>query len=120
MLGAGSIFVTVGSEEKAEYLVNHHGIRKDHIFNSRDDSFYTRLMDATNNLGVDLVLNSLSGDLLQASWRCVAKWGSMVEIGKRDMIERGQLPLNGFLDNRTFHGIDIRILTTERPRLVQQ
>jgi NADPH:quinone reductase-like Zn-dependent oxidoreductase len=41
-------------------------------------------MDATNGSGVDLVLNSLSGELLSISWKCVAPDGAMVEIGKRD------------------------------------
>jgi NADPH:quinone reductase-like Zn-dependent oxidoreductase len=53
-------------------------------------------MRATKGRGVDLVLSSLSGELLHASWRCVAKRGKMVEIGKRDMFERGRLPLEMF------------------------
>jgi len=41
-------------------------------------------MDATNGSGVDLVLNSLSGELLSTSWKCVAPDGAMIEIGKPD------------------------------------
>jgi NADPH:quinone reductase-like Zn-dependent oxidoreductase len=64
-------------------------------------------MRATKGRGVDLVLNSLSGELLHASWRCVAKRGKMIEIGKRDMFERGQLPLEMFRHNRTCIGLDM-------------
>lgn len=64
-------------------------------------------MAATNDRGVDMVLNSLSGELFHASWECVAKHGKMMEIGKRDMIEHGNLDLNRFLGNRTFYGIDV-------------
>ena len=72
-------------------------------------------MESTHGTGVDLVLNSLSGELLHASWRCVAPHGAMVEIGKRDMVGRGQLALAPFEDNRTFIGGEVaRLLVTHK------
>ena len=64
-------------------------------------------MRATAGRGVDLVLNSLSGDLLHASWMCVAEFGTMVEIGKRDFQRRAKLAMEPFEENRTFVGFDI-------------
>ena len=78
------IYATVGSEEKASYLVDEFGIPRNHIFNSRDSSFLEGVLDITDGKGVDVVLNSLSGELLNASWNCVATDGAMIEIGKRD------------------------------------
>ena len=60
------------------------GIPGNHIFNSRDSSFLQSIMEATSGRGVDLVLNTLPGDLIPASWKCVAVDGAMVELGKRD------------------------------------
>lgn len=82
-LGA-EIYATVSSEDKVSFLMNEFGIPRNRIFNSRDNSFLKGIMDATNDLGVDLVLNSLSGELLSTSWKCVAPDGAMVEIGNRD------------------------------------
>ena len=82
-LGA-EVYATVGSEEKASFLVKELGIPRNRIFNSRDNSFLKGIMDATNGSGVDLVLNSLSGELLSTSWECVAPNGAMIDIGKRD------------------------------------
>ena len=101
------IYCTVGSEEKTKFLVDELGIPRDRIFHSRDTSFYDGLMAATNGVGVDCVLNSVSGELLHTTWDCVASNGCMVEIGKRDMIDRAQLALDKFEDNRAFFGIDI-------------
>ncbi|EAW17483.1 putative polyketide synthase, partial [Aspergillus fischeri NRRL 181] len=101
------IYCTVGSEEKAEFLVKEFGIPRNRIFHSRDTSFRDDLMAATDGVGVDCVLNSVSGELLHTSWECVASSGCMVEIGKRDMIGRGQLALGKFEDNRTFIGADL-------------
>ena len=100
------IYCTVGSEEKANFLVDKFEIPRDRIFRSRDTSFYDDLMAATNGVGVDCVLNSVSGELLHTTWDCVASNGCMVEIGKRDMIGRAQLALDKFEDNRTFFGVD--------------
>lgn len=114
MMGA-EIYATVGNAEKVQYLMENFGIPREHLFNSRDSSFYEQLMEATNGRGADLVLNSLSGELLHTSWKCVAPFGKMLEIGKRDFIGRGQLGMDIFESNRSFHGIDMSQMAVERP-----
>ncbi|KAI8272976.1 Highly reducing polyketide synthase FUM1 [Colletotrichum sp. SAR 10_98] len=114
MAGA-EIFCTVGSEEKAKYLMSTFGMPRDHIFQSRDASFLPDLLDATGGRGVDIVLNSLSGELLHASWSCVAEFGRMIEIGKRDFIGNGKLALNPFEMNRSYHGVDLGHLIELKP-----
>ena len=66
MIGA-EIYVTVGNQEKVDYLVNTFGLPRDHIFGSRDSDFLPALMHATQGRGVDIALNSLSGELLHAT-----------------------------------------------------
>lgn len=109
------VYATVGNEEKVAYLQDNFGIPRDHIFNSRDDSFLKGIMKVTNGTGVKLVLNSLSGKLLHASWRCVAKSGKMIELGKRDFIGHGMLSMDLFLANRSFFGVDLSSITEEDP-----
>jgi len=77
-------------------------------------------MAETNNRGVDLVLNSLSGELLHASWDCVAEFGAMVEIGKRDLIGQATLNMGAFQQNRSFIGVDISQILTDRPKLLNK
>jgi len=55
------------------------------IGNSRDTSFEQLIMSETNGRGVDLVLNSLAEEKLQASVRCLASGGRFLEIGKFDL-----------------------------------
>ena len=82
-----TIYTTVGSAEKKEFLLREFpSLPKENIFYSRDTSFEEDLMKATGGRGVDIVLNSLSGALLQASLRCVARNGRFIEIGKADLI----------------------------------
>ncbi|MFE9870164.1 SDR family NAD(P)-dependent oxidoreductase [Micromonospora sp. NPDC005686] len=61
------------------------GLDDDHIGSSRDASFADRMREATGDAGVDVVLNSLTGELVDASLRLVAKGGYFVELGKTDV-----------------------------------
>ncbi|KAK3687394.1 KR domain-containing protein [Podospora appendiculata] len=113
MAGA-DIYCTVGSDYKREYLVEKMGIANDHIFNSRNTSFLPDVMRATHGRGVDIVLNSLSGELLHASWKCVAEFGKLVELGKRDLVGFGKLDLEPFLANRSYCCVDLAHALRER------
>ena len=87
------MFATVGTDEKTEFLVRSFGIPRKNIFNSRSPAFATELKRRTSGYGVDIILNSLTGDMLDESWRCIANGGTMVELGKRDMLDRNYLSM---------------------------
>ncbi|KAL5339755.1 putative polyketide synthase [Aspergillus crustosus] len=93
--------------KRLQYLVEKVGIPRNQIFNSRDTSFVEDLMRETEGRGADVVLNSLAGKPLHASWACVAEYGKMIEIGKRDFISHGSLSVTPFLENRSFIGMDM-------------
>ena len=101
------IYTTVGSQVKRDYLVHELGVPASHIFNSRDDSFVQGVMNATDGRGVDVIVNSLVGDLMHASWACLADFGRLVEIGKRELIDAGTLDMSVFLRNATFTAFDL-------------
>ncbi|KAK6356052.1 hypothetical protein TWF718_000426 [Orbilia javanica] len=106
-LSGARIFTTVSTEDKQQFLIDNYGIKPENIFNSRDSSFETDLMEATNGAGVDVVLNSLTGDLLHASWRCCGPFGRFIEIGKKDLVESGLLQMEQFLKSTTYTAFDM-------------
>lgn len=112
------IYVTVGSDEKRAFLIEQHGLPPGNIFSSRDDSFVDGIMATTRGRGVDVVLNSLSGDLLHASWGCVAGGGTLVELGKRDVVACARLAMAPFDDNRSFVAVDMARLAIQDPSVV--
>ncbi|PYH80087.1 ketoacyl-synt-domain-containing protein [Aspergillus uvarum CBS 121591] len=112
-----TIYATAGLPGKREYLHTEYGIPTENIFTSRDGSFRQGVMSRTAGAGVDLVLNSLAGSLLHASWQCVAKFGKMVELGKRDFLARGSLSMDLFNGNRSFFGVDMLSIMAEQPRV---
>lgn len=114
------IYATVGNDIKVAYLMEHYGIPRGRIYNSRNKSFKADLMHATGGRGVHIVLNSLSGNLLHASWECVAKFGRMLELGKRDFISHGILDMSIFEANRSFVGVDLAQVAKETPEVLKR
>merc|ERR1711970_345479 len=63
--------------------------------------------------GVDVILNSLAEEKLQASIRLLAPHGRFLEIGKFDLSNNTPLGMAIFLKNITFHGILLDALFEE-------
>ena len=87
------LFITCGSDLKREFLKKEFSpkLSDKNFCTSRDLSFESFVMRETNGRGVDLVLNSLSDDKLQASVRCLATSGRFLEIGKYDLSQNNEL-----------------------------
>jgi acyl transferase domain-containing protein/NADPH:quinone reductase-like Zn-dependent oxidoreductase/SAM-dependent methyltransferase len=96
------VYATVGSLSKKQFLIEHYGLDGNNIFYSRDTSFVDGLQRVTQGRGVDVVLNSLTGRLLEASWECVAPFGRFIEIGLSDAYSRNKLPMFPFLKGISF------------------
>ncbi|KAI1098441.1 putative FSP1 [Jackrogersella minutella] len=101
------IFVTVGASDKRELVMHKYGIAADHIFNSRDISFAPAVLAATGGRGVDVVLNSLAGPLLQESFNVLAHFGRFIEIGKRDLELNSGLEMRPFSRTVSFSSLDL-------------
>lgn len=117
MMGA-EVYTTVGSNDKKQLIMEKYDIADDHIFFSRDTSFAAHLMEATCGLGVDVVLNSLAGDLLRESWECLAPFGRFIEIGKRDITANTRLEMSKFEHNCSFQSVDLTLLADKRPKIM--
>ncbi|NLU78443.1 type I polyketide synthase, partial [Micromonospora sp. HNM0581] len=61
------------------------GIDDEHLASSRDLEFATTFMDATGGGGLDVVLNSLAHDFVDASLRLLSRGGTFIEMGKTDI-----------------------------------
>lgn len=95
--------------------MGEYGIPEDHIYYSQDTSFSKKIMRATKHKGVDVVLNSLVGDSLVASWECIASYGRFIEIGKKDVLSNSNLPMYLFWKNTSFIYFDGFSWQLERP-----
>ncbi|UOM34325.1 SDR family NAD(P)-dependent oxidoreductase [Acuticoccus sp. I52.16.1] len=78
---AGAEVFATASPAKWEVL-RRQGVG--HVYNSRDDTFGEAILAATGGEGVDVVLNSLAGEIVTASIACLADGGHFIEIGKTE------------------------------------
>jgi polyketide synthase 1/15 len=61
------------------------GFDEDHIGDSRTLGFEEKFLSVTEGRGVDVVLNSLAGEFVDASLRLLARGGRFIEMGKTDI-----------------------------------
>lgn len=102
------VFTTVSTEEKRKYLLNEFPqLKEQNIGNSRDVSFEDLVLSETEGKGVDYVLNSLAGEKLQASIRCLGQGGKFLEIGKFDIEHDTKVGLRNFEKELSFHAVMI-------------
>lgn len=112
------VFTTVSSKEKKEFLLKTFPkLKEANIGNSRDTSFEQLVMVRTEGRGVDLVLNSLAGELLHASIRCLANYGRFLEIGKFDSIKDTKIGTACLLKSVSFCGIHIDDLMVDKSQV---
>lgn len=106
------VFATASSEAKRSYLVEAGA---DHVLHSGSLEFAGEVRRLTDGRGVDVVLNSLAGEALMASFGLLATCGRFIEIGKRDIIENQGLPMGIFNRNASFIAIDLDRMLLDSP-----
>ena len=114
------VFATAGSAEKRRFIAETFGIPTSQIFSSRTPEFKDMILQATETRGVDVIVNSLSGNLLQQTWDLVAENGRFIEVGKKDLLENRYLPMRQFDRNVTFSAVDLRKIAAARPEAVKE
>ncbi|KAL1484913.1 hypothetical protein MTO96_032289, partial [Rhipicephalus appendiculatus] len=113
-----TVYTTVGSTEKREFLKRRFPELEDrHFASSRDTSFEAHILSETKGKGVNLVLNSLAKDKVQASARCLADHGRFLEIGDLDLSKSSPLSACLFNRNFTFHAIKLNRALESEPFL---
>ncbi|MDQ0394911.1 SDR family NAD(P)-dependent oxidoreductase [Labrys monachus] len=111
------VFGTAGSDAKRAFLKT---LGVDVAMNSRALDFADEVRALTRGHGVDVVLNALSGHGIDKSLECLAPFGRMVEIGKRDLADDKPIGLRSLYRNNAYSVIDLSTLPVERPKLFRQ
>ncbi|WP_143079093.1 SDR family NAD(P)-dependent oxidoreductase, partial [Streptomyces monashensis] len=87
------------------------GIPDERIASSRDTAFAEAWLTATDGAGVDVVLNSLAGELTDASLRLLPRGGRFLEMGKTDV--RDPAVVAGAYPGVTYSAFDLMSLAPE-------
>ena len=86
---AGAEVFATASARKRDYL---RSLGVVHVFDSRTTAFGEDILEATGGAGVDMVLNSLTGEgYIEASLSCLAERGRFVEMGRVDILSEEEM-----------------------------
>ncbi|MFF2012619.1 SDR family NAD(P)-dependent oxidoreductase [Streptomyces sp. NPDC058195] len=109
------VYATAGTPDKRALL---RGLGVEHVMDSRTLDFADEIGRLTGGRGVDVVLNSASGEALVRSLGLVAPGGRFVEIGKRDIYDNSHIGMEFFKGNRSFLAVDLEHTIREEPERV--
>lgn len=101
---SSEIFATAGTKEKIQYL-NTLGIRN--IMDSRSLEFYEEVLNQTNGRGIDVILNTLSGEAIEKGMQLLKTFGRFIHIGKSDIANKRMISLDLFKNSSSFIYFDI-------------
>lgn len=107
------VVTSAGTAERREWLSRQAGVEL--VVDSRSAEFVDAIGAHTRGRGVDIVLNSRSGRLLQANLDALAVGGRLVEVGLRDYVEGKSLNLSAFQRNLTLQLVDLSRMMHDTP-----
>ena len=83
-----AVFATASAPKQA--FLRSLGVSR--VCDSRSTAFGKEILEATGGTGVDVVLNSLTGEgFIAASLSCLAPGGRFVELSRRDILSREEM-----------------------------
>jgi len=100
-----TVIATASNATKLDYL---RSLGVQHVVNYMQDDFAAKVLDATQGRGVDVVVNSLSGDAVQKGLQLLAPGGRYIELAIAGLTTGAPLDLSHLTDNQSFHSLDVR------------
>ncbi|CUB11643.1 Quinone oxidoreductase 1 [Bacillus cereus] len=117
LLGAGTVIGTVGSEAKKEIALDAGA---DYVIGHQDDDFVEKVNELTNEEGVNIILDSISGTISEKSLKCLAYYGRLVHFGNASG-EIGNFQTKDLHAScRSILGFSFGTTRKKRPELLQE
>lgn len=106
------VIATAGTDEKRS-LLKLLGV--EYISDSRSLTFVDDVRRWTDGKGVDVALNSLAGEAMEATLALMRPFGRFIELGKRDFFENTSIGLRRMRENVSYFAVDADQLLAVRP-----
>jgi len=111
-----TVIAAAGSPARRAFL---RSVGADYVCDSRELRFVAAVREATGGAGVDVVLNSLSGEAMEASLELLKPFGRFIELGKRDFHENRRLRTRLLQQNVSYFAVDVDQLPVRRQELAR-
>ena len=117
ILGAKLVIGTVGSEVKKE-VAKEAGA--DHVINYEQEDFVSQVLAVTDGKGVDVILDSIAGEVTEKSLKCLAMYGRLVNFGIASGTPGKVLTTDLHASCRSLLGFSLGTTRKERPHLLEE
>ena len=114
------IYVTVSTVEDCEFLESEYAIPRENIFACKDIGFAKSIMRLTNGAGVDVVFNTLTGEVLQETVSCLASFGHFIHVSRKGTRADAMIDLALLQKCATMATVDIELMMERRPETVSR
>jgi phthiocerol/phenolphthiocerol synthesis type-I polyketide synthase C len=110
------IWATAGNPAKRDFL---RLLGVEYLYDSRSLDFADAILRDSEGEGVDVILNSLSGEAIAENLRLLRPGGRFLELGKRDFYANTPMGLRPFRNNISYFGVDADQLFALHPALMR-
>ncbi|CPZ11503.1 Probable polyketide synthase [Mycobacteroides abscessus] len=111
------VYATAGSEERRRAVLD---LGATAAFDSRSVGFVDDILQITEGRGVDVIYNSLPGEMIAQNFAVAGEFCRIIEIGKADIYFGGATDLKPFSGNLSFHSIDMDRMLRLRPEIFRE
>lgn len=111
------VYATAGSEERRRAALD---LGATAAFDSRSVGFVDDILQITDGRGVDVIYNSLPGEMIAQNFAVAGEFCRIIEIGKADIYFGGATDLKPFSGNLSFHSIDMDRMLRLRPEIFRE
>ncbi|KAK5584623.1 hypothetical protein RB653_006237 [Dictyostelium firmibasis] len=113
------VFVTVGSKEKEQYLIDNYGSLITGIYSSRNKDYVNEIKTKLNQIygtsgkenGVDLVLNTLPNEFTHSNFLCLKERGKIIDLSITHLNSNEYLNFKKFKYNKSYHNIELMYIS---------
>jgi NADPH2:quinone reductase len=117
LLGAEKVIGTVSNNEKA-YIASKMGA--DAVINYTEESFAEKVHELTNGQGVDIILDSIGGEVFNQSSPCLKMFGRFVNFGNSGGPIIGNLDKIKYASCQSFIGYSFGTYRKNRPETLKK
>ncbi|WP_192176935.1 type I polyketide synthase [Mycobacteroides abscessus] len=111
------VYATAGSEQRRRAALD---LGATAAFDSRSVGFVEDILQITEGRGVDVIYNSLPGEMIAQNFAVAGEFCRIIEIGKADVYFGGATDLKPFSGNLSFHSIDMDRMLRLRPQIFRE
>lgn len=112
-----TVYATAGTEERRRAALELGAAA---AFDSRSVGFVDDILRITEGRGVDVIYNSLPGEMIAQNFAVAGEFCRIIEIGKADIYFGGAMDLKPFGGNLSFHSIDMDRMLRLRPEIFRE